>query len=42
MLNEALKQQILAILFAAREPVELAQLVEVFETLSLEGFMKRP
>jgi len=36
MLNEALKQEILAILFAAREPVELAQLVEVFETLSLE------
>ncbi len=36
MLNEALKQQILAILFAAREPVELGQLVEVFEARSLE------
>ncbi|MGW8181823.1 MAG: SMC-Scp complex subunit ScpB, partial [bacterium] len=33
MLNQELGQQILAILFAAREPVELTQLIEVFGDL---------
>jgi segregation and condensation protein B len=36
MLNPKLKQEILAIFFAAREPVELPQLVDVFEDFSVE------
>jgi segregation and condensation protein B len=40
MLNYDLKQQILAILFAAREPVELPQLSSVFEDIPLEELEK--
>jgi segregation and condensation protein B len=36
MLNAEAKQQVFAILFAAREPVELAQLLEVFDKPPIE------
>jgi segregation and condensation protein B len=36
MLNPLLKKQILAILFAARDPVELGQLAEVFDDISID------
>jgi len=40
MLSRELKQEILAILFAAREPVELVQLTEIFEDFPLEALQK--